>query len=1107
MSAATEATDVPPDVRRCAADPDVLYDEICDRGRLTRRQLLVWAGDRLAQGAPVFVEAVLLHLRGPLDAHRFVRAFDATVRRADALTSAFAEVDGWPHLVDVGSAAIEVVDLTRSAAPERTLEDLARERIWSCGGRGGPLADALLVRLAPERHGWVVVQHQLISDSWSFGVLYDRLLAHYCVPTGALAVSASPQFAEYRSYERRLRASADAAAARAYWRRSYAGGIERAERAAGRDGTRVCRVVHRLGPDRTAALRAFAGGAATPPDLATFVAFASMAVAHVHRTTGSRDVVLDVPFANRPSARFKNTFGSFMNVCPVRVGVEGADRVRWLRDRILEATWEAARYQGYAGRGGAVPQPYDVLVNVHRSAVVAPSFDACATKVEWLVPTHRFGAVAIAVHDFGATGEMSLVVDFNEATFGAASRADFVASLVSTLDAQLADPDQRVGDADRRVGNADRPARAESRRAPVSAATVWSRFMEQAARTPGAVAVCAREACITYETVRVRACAIAALLAAHGVEREAIVTVVGPRTPDWVAAMLGVWAHGGVYLPIDRRWPAARIERIMSQSRSGLILAVDDAPDAIRTLSGRARWAMLSIRGESLTGCLQGSGRCDATAVASTDVAYVVYTSGSTGFPKGAQIEHAGFANHLDAKIALLGLDARDRVAQTAASSFDVSLWQTLAPLLVGGATEILDDETVRDPAALRAALIDREITIVELVPALLDLLLAVDEGDAPRLGGLRWVISTGEALMPELCRRWLRRYPAIPIVNAYGPTECSDDVTHHVVRTPPPRGMVRVPIGRPIPNVTVDVLDEALRAVPAGEVGEICVGGLAVGRGYLEDGVRTAGAFVVPDPFAGGGAARLYRTGDLGRWLPDATLEWRGRRDAQVKIRGVRLELEEIEAVLCEHSSVAQAAVHVEQPDPAPTTKLTACIVLRDPDRREEELRMFLEARLPVEMVPSRFVVLEALSLTANGKIDREALAAAVRARVATAPVAPLENEIERSLATIWTRLLGVDGIGRGDDFFGLGGDSLLVHRMLLEVYAAFAIAPSSEAFLGRPTIAALAAAIGATPAGISEDALESVLGDVEALSDEEVATLLDRDRASGATAERDHA
>ncbi len=927
-------------------DAEARFDAVCDDGGLTRRQVLIWAGDRIADGAPVFVEGAVLHLRGPLECDRFVQAFAAVVDEADALTTTVTDVDGWPRRMPVGSQkpVMQFVDLTRHAAPARALGDLARSRTWASAS--GSLIEAVLVRLGPEHHAGVVVQHQLVSDSWSFHLLVQRMLRHYGSGAGHEAPSPVPQFREYVAYERALRRSPAATAARAYWQRCY--GVARAgacERGVSIETTRIERMTLPLGRGRSGALRAGAAKVAAG-DFGTFVVLAGAVAACIRRTTGSDDIVLNVPFANRPSERFKQTLGSFMNVCPVRVAVEGGDQVHALRAHLADATWEAARHQGYAARAGTVPQPYDVLVNVHRAAVGADAFGACAMDVEWLTPTHRFGSVAIAVHDFGATGTTTLVVDFNAATFGAAARIEFVSSLVRTLDAQLADPARCV------ETPATRPRRNGSP-SDVPPGTLWGRFVAQARCTPNAVAVRNGAEQITYDALRVQAEHVAACLAAASIERGAIVAVWGDRGGEWIGRMLGVWCRGAVYLPLDSRWPAARVAQVLQHSGARVVLTGTAPPTSLVAGCGsNASWTLLPVAPNAGTARARpASPDADhGAAVAADDLAYVVYTSGSTGTPKGALIEHRGLVNHLDAKIGLLALRADDCVAQSAGAGFDISLWQALAPLLVGGQVEILPDDVVRDPRALHAAVATGDITVLELVPPVLELMLDGDRGEAAlggseaafdggdaapdgggaALGRLRWVLTTGEALPPELCRRWLGRHPTIPLVNAYGPTECGDDVAHHVVATPPPRDAVCMPIGTPIPGITLRVLDAELRPVPTGEAGELCVSGVGVGRGYLHDPERTAAVFVRPDPFVGGTDSRLYRTGDRGRRRADGTFEWLGRMDAQLKIRGARVEPAEIEATLSEHPSVRQAAVAVRARGIV-GPQVVAYVVLRD--------------------------------------------------------------------------------------------------------------------------------------------------------------------------------
>lgn len=457
------------------ADADASYDAICARGNLTRRQLFVWAGGRVAAGRPVFTEGVLLHIHGSLEVSRFVRAWQRVVDESDALRSVITDDAGWPKrdVAPRASSVFDVVDLADRTVPAAALEDLARERFDRCGQAGGPLVDALLVRLAPEHHVWVLVQHQLVSDSWSFRLVHRRMDAHYRQYPAAETALALPSFDAYVDHERRLSASFRREAADRHWRRCYGGSqgqIDPPAVSGGRDATRISRVVCRLGAARSLALRRL-GAEVAASDVGLFVACASMVAMHVHRTTGARDVVLAVPFANRSSERFKQTIGSFMNVCPMRVAIEGSDRVRDLLARVARETWEAARHQWYANRPGVVPQPYDVLVNVHRSVVGAHTFADRPMDVAALPPTHRFGAVLVAVHDFGDTGELSLVLDFNERIFAATERAEFVASVLRVIDAALADPDRRLGDVCGRIDAPSEPS-VPTRGAPGGAGAV-----------------------------------------------------------------------------------------------------------------------------------------------------------------------------------------------------------------------------------------------------------------------------------------------------------------------------------------------------------------------------------------------------------------------------------------------------------------------------------------------------------------------------------------------------------------------------------------------------------------------------------------------------------
>jgi hypothetical protein len=421
-------------------------------------------------------------------------------------------------------------------------------------------------------------------------------------------------------------------------------------------------------------------------------------------------------------------------------------------------------------------------------------------------------------------------------------------------------------------------------------------------------------------------------------------------------------------------------------------------------------------------------------------------------------VEQRGMLNHLIAKIEDLEITGTDAIAQTASLCFDISVWQLLAGLLVGARIDVFGDDIVRDPARLLDSLKAEGISIVEVVPSMLRAMLETAAiSDSSDLSKLRWMIATGEALPPALVRDWFGLYPDIPMLNAYGPTECSDDVTHYAIRVPPPADEAQIPIGRPIANTQLYIVDPAGSPVPVGIAGELQVGGAGVGRGYLNDPGRTAQAFV-PDPFRPRQGARLYKTGDLARYRPDGNIEFLGRIDHQVKIRGFRIELGEIEAVLARHPAV-QACVAVALPDANGEKRLVAYIAADGEAPKPAELRTFLKSSLPDYMLPSAYVVLNALPLTPNGKVDRKALPGpgTDRPELEKPFVAP-RDALELELARIWEQVFQLGSVGVEDDFFELGGHSLIAGRMFAEIEKSCGRSVPPTTLLQAPTIEKLA-------------------------------------------------
>ena len=548
-------------------------------------------------------------------------------------------------------------------------------------------------------------------------------------------------------------------------------------------------------------------------------------------------------------------------------------------------------------------------------------------------------------------------------------------------------------------------------------------FEERVEAHPDAVAAVHGDRQLTYGELNDRANRLGRALLARGLEREGVVAVVTERNLDWMAAVIAVFKAGGVYLPIEPHFPADRIAATLSRAGCELVLTEPGSTDtldrALESMSGVERVFIETAWEEDHAGGDLG------VEVTPDQLAYIYFTSGSTGEPKGAMCEHAGMLNHLFAKIDDLEIGQGQVVAQTAPQCFDISLWQLVSALLVGGQTLLVEQDVILDVERFVDRIVHGRVTVLQVVPSYLEVALSYLDEHPRELPDLRYVSVTGEALKRELTERWFAAQPGIKLVNAYGLTETSDDTNHEVMDRAPDGE--RVPLGPPVNNVRVYVVDEHLSPVPLGAPGEIVFSGVCVGRGYVNDPDRTRQSFMADLHREG---ERLYRAGDYGRWLPDGKLEFLGRRDSQVKIRGFRIEIGEIESALSRVPGVESGTVVVAEGE-----HLVA-FWCGDSDVTEEELRDRLGDTLPEYMVPSAYHRRERLPLTGNGKVDRKALAA-LAGELDTgsadreAPATPSENRV----AAAWAKVLGVprDEIGRRDNFFDRGGTSLTAVKLVI--------------------------------------------------------------------------
>jgi len=621
--------------------------------------------------------------------------------------------------------------------------------------------------------------------------------------------------------------------------------------------------------------------------------------------------------------------------------------------------------------------------------------------------------------------------------------------------------------------------------------TINQLFEHQAYQTPNNIAVVDGQTKLTYQELNEKANQLAVMLRQLGLNKGEFVGIFKDRDINFLIAILAIYKAGGAYVPIDSTYPSNRIEYMISNSEVKFLLTdtslltvltnlIDNCSQlkSIICLDGVISENIQLTHHQELTiydrrGFINLPKDNLEQINDASDPAYMLYTSGSTGLPKGAIVRHDGAVNHIYAQFDELELTEEFCFLQSAPSSTDISVWQFLAPLLIGGKTVIVDIEAVAIPDKLFKALKSEEITVVELVPALFGGLLEHTSGlpnNERELPNLKWMMVVGEPVSVSWVNKWLQVYPEIKIVNAYGPTEAADDITQFIVDKPLPENQRTIPIGKPLANLNLYILDEQMKLLPIGAPGEICVSGVGVGAGYWKNEEKTKLSFV-PNPFThvskklpANRVDLIYKTGDLGRWLPDGNIEFLGRIDHQVKIRGFRVELGEIEAFLIQHQAVKETVVVVREENPD-DKRLVAYVVPRfefcqDGSTSSEliqQLRDFLQEKLPGHMVPSAIVQLEALPLAPSGKVDRRAL-----------PVPSFKNEselgfvaprtpTEQIVADIWGQVLKQEHIGIHDNFFDLGGHSLLATQVISRLREAFKIELPLRSLFEAPTVAQL--------------------------------------------------
>ncbi|HEX2092106.1 MAG TPA: amino acid adenylation domain-containing protein [Longimicrobiaceae bacterium] len=1046
---------------------------------LTFSQKRIWFLEQLEPETRIYNDVVGLRLVGELDRAALDAAVRGVVDRHESLRTVFVEEAGEPVQVvlDDHPVRLEFRDLSHLPEGDRLAEvrriadevtylpfDLTR----------GPLLRPTLLCLGERDHALLLALHHIISDGWSQGIFWRELRALYNAAREGRPSPLPPlqlQYGDFAVWQQEHLAAGALERQVAYWKERLRGAptliglptdrprpAEQTYRGAACDLTVPGEVSARL-----TALAQREGAT-------LFMALLAALAALLGRYAGEDDVVIGSPIANRTRPELEGVVGLFANTLAVRAELAGDPSFRELLHRVRDAVFEDYTHQDL---------PFEKIVEelrVERSLSYNPIYQVLFALQN--VPRTHGGFIGLEIHPLETAhrnSKLDLTLTLFEDERGLRGGWEYSTELFDRetivrltdhflvlLAAVVEDPGRRLSDVPLiRPEERIRVLRSWSigTLAGADPRPVHLHFEEQAARMPGAVAVALRGEALTYGELRRRSNALAHFLRGRGVGPETRVGVYLDRSPELLVALLGVLKAGGAYVPLDPQYPRDRLAHLVQDSGISVLLTRDRL---FAELPGNATTGVVFLdldreRIEAEPDALP------EVQVFAESAAYVVYTSGSTGKPKGVVVPHGALAGFTAAARRAYGIGPADRVLQFASVAFDASA-EEIWPALASGARLVLRTEEMLDSARLFLdACREWGLTVLDLPTAYWHELVAElceeEGGELPE--ALRLVIIGGERALPERLRDWRERFGArVRLVNTYGPTEATVVATLcdlHDAEDDTSAAPRHVAIGRPLGYARTYVLDPRGKPAPIGVPGELYLGGGGLARGYLGDPARTAERFV-PDLFTGVAGARLYRSGDRVRWRADGTLEFIGRVDQQVKIRGFRVEPGEVEAVLARQPDVEDAAVVAREDAPGQIRLVAYVVPKAGAPPSASAIRAALKAELPPYMVPAAWVMLDALPLTRNGKVDRRALPAPDATTMHDAAGAIPQTGAERTIAAAWREVLGLEEVGLDDNFFDLGGHSLLLARLRSRLQGKFRIDVSIVVLFRYPTVRSLA-------------------------------------------------
>ncbi|MEH2411053.1 amino acid adenylation domain-containing protein [Nostoc sp.] len=1042
---------------------------------LSFAQQRLWFLTQLEPNSPFYNISAAVRLQGSLNLEALQQSFNEILRRHEALRTNFQTVEGQPVAIisSVIQLVLPVFDISKlpsnqQQAEVRQLADFEAQQPFDLNS--DLLLRVKLLRFGEEEYIVLLTMHHIASDGWSIGVLVreiTKLYQAFCDEQPSPLAELPIQYVDFAAWQRQWLQGKVLQSQISYWLKHLDGAPTLLELPTDhpRPATQTFQGAtcsFELSVELSVALKKLSQHEGATLFMTLLAAFQTL----LWRYTGQEDIVVGSPIANRNRADIEGLIGFFVNTLVLRTNMAGNPTFRELLTRVRELALGAYAHQDL---------PFEQLVEE-----LQPPRDLSHTplfQVMFVLQNAPMSALELPGLIFSplasesSTAKFDLTLDMTETVQGLVGTLEYntdlfessticrmVGHLQMLLSGIVANPQQRLSQLSL-LTQAEKTLLVEWNDTSVEYPQhqcIHQLFETQVERSPDAIAVVFEDQQLTYQELNQRANQLAHYLRSLGVRPEVLVGICVERSLEMVIGLLGILKAGGAYVPLDPSYPAERLAFMLENSQPKVLLTQQHLVESLPTHSAKVicidgSWELIAL--ERIINPV-----CNIT---SDNLAYVIYTSGSTGRPKGAMNTHQGICNRLLWMQDIYQLTATDKVLQKTPFSFDVSVWEFFWPLMTGAVLVVAQPEGHRDSSYLVNLIRQQQISTLHFVPSMLQVFLEAESLETCK--SLKRVITSGEVLSAQLQKRFFDRLDA-ELHNLYGPTEAAVDVTFWACvqqSSNQENSAIHqkiVPIGHPIANIQIYLLDRHLNPVPVGVTGEVYIGGVGVGRGYLNSPELTAERFI-PNPFSEQLATRLYKTGDQARHLPNGVIEYIGRIDHQVKVRGFRIELGEVESKLSQHAKVREALVLAWEDEQSDKHLVAYVSPHLEQTLTVTELRGFLQEKLPQYMVPSAFIVLPTLPLLPNGKLDWRSLPApeSLRPDLEVAYVMP-QTEIEQAIATVWQTSLNVEKIGIHDNFFELGGHSLLMVRVHTQLHQMFKTDLSLLDLFRYPTISSLA-------------------------------------------------